>query len=79
MTLLGRLVLSSRSPALARIPPSVYSLLGEDTPSWYSQATQSPWYDRADVTSLILSTNEIEEVEDKIGQFELLQRVDVSY
>lgn len=72
----GKLLLSSRSPELTRLPNELFDLLKEAPPAWYRGAR--PWYERSDLVSLSVANNALVECAGRIEEFTALQRLDVS-
>lgn len=72
----GRANLASR--ALDAIPPELFSYLLADLPP-PGRKSDRPWWERQDLTVLLLSSNEIAEIDSRLDQFRGLTRLDVSH
>ncbi|KAK0536527.1 hypothetical protein OC834_001138 [Tilletia horrida] len=72
----GRLNLSSRSPALLKLPPVLFSLGDDDAPSWFS-APGLRWWERQDLRTLIAANGELEELDERVAEFRALVTLDL--
>lgn len=75
----GRLTIAARSPPLTSMPPDVWAL-AEDGPEplWHEGAPE-PWYARVDIASLNASSNELVSLDDRIGLFRALERLELHH
>lgn len=77
----GRLNMSSRMPALQRIPSSVFTLLDGEAPQWYEdladEASRRPWYEREDLRTFSAANGEIEDVDARLADFRALVRIEL--
>ncbi|WFD08243.1 hypothetical protein MVES1_003615 [Malassezia vespertilionis] len=67
----GRANLASRFPSLNAWPEELFDLLEDQVPDWYTEGDeeQGPWYNRCDLTVLQLGANELDEVDESVGEF----------
>ncbi|KAK0551561.1 hypothetical protein OC845_002141 [Tilletia horrida] len=72
----GRLNLSSRSPALTKLPQLLFTLCDDDAPSWFS-ASGLQWWERQDLRTLIAANGELEELDERLALFRALTTLDL--
>ncbi|KAE8213470.1 hypothetical protein CF327_g3008 [Tilletia walkeri] len=72
----GRLNLSSRNPALKKLPAEVFSFSDDDAPGWFS-APGLRWWERQELRALIAANGEIEEVDERLREFRALASLDL--
>lgn len=77
----GRLNLSSRTPSLRQIPDPVFTLLDGDAPEWYKKQQDDKerrsWYEREDLRVLSIANGEIDQVDQRVGDFRALVRLEL--
>ncbi|CAD6889854.1 unnamed protein product [Tilletia controversa] len=72
----GRINLSSRSPALKKLPAELFSFCDDDAPGWFS-APGLRWWERQDLRGLIAANGELEEIDERINAFRALASLDL--
>lgn len=76
----GRVNLASRFPSLERCPEELFDLLDDDAPAWFTRAEdeeREPWYNRSDLLVLQLSANDMKSVDERVGEFVGLTRLEL--
>jgi len=75
----GRLNLSGRSPPLTESPTELLDLLQDEPPAWYTPAEDeaASWSSRTSLHILLLGSNQIDQVPDRLAEFRDLARLEL--
>ncbi len=75
----GKLNIGARAPALESLPTEVWSLADDSEPAWHDRKqTDQAWWERAELAVLQAGGNAISSIDDKLGEFRGLTRLEVS-
>ena len=75
----GKLGITFRVPALKALPEELFDLAKGPEPSWHEKARgDRAWYERQDLRLLQANGNALVDLDERIGEFRALQKIEVS-